>query len=265
MLRQTVRRLGATAQRTARVDFSPCLTVYSPQALRDNLLALQTAKSRDDAVIASVAKVVPTINWAEWEGKVPAEQLNAIKAEHEARKFPAPKVSNKAEAVAKFIAAYTEAIKPVTAGSEGLLKDMTSLKAKLEEDYITMNNWEPEDWARRFPGLIDKIRQRHLVGDITEDDHTAKYLALDSKALAEDVRAGKQISTELPADVKEYYFGGLATEGDFPNTPKDLLSKLNSTVSDDLTPAERSNQAYIRDYGKLWSELFSKIAPAAKA
>ncbi len=56
MLRQTVRRLGATAQRTARVDFTPCLTVYSPQALRDNLQALQAAKSRDDSVIASVAK-----------------------------------------------------------------------------------------------------------------------------------------------------------------------------------------------------------------
>ncbi len=55
---------------------------------------------------------------------------------------------------------------PEVANSANYMKDMQALKTKLQEDFITMHKWEPEDWARRFPGLVDKIRQRVIVGDV---------------------------------------------------------------------------------------------------
>jgi hypothetical protein len=237
------------------------LTVHSPAALRENLSGLSSALARNKGIVASVPETIPTIDWAAWEGKVPADKLAEIKTQYEGMTFPEPVVSGNGAAVASFVEHYSAAISPVTEGSSGLLTDLTNLKAKFQEDLITMDNWEPEDWARRFPGFIDKVRARHLVGDIVEDDHTSKYLEIDSKALAEDVRAGKQINPSMPEDVNEYYFGGIATEGDFPNTPKDLLEKLTAVSDDGLSPQERSNAAYLRDYGDMWNSLFSQIAP----
>jgi hypothetical protein len=238
-----------------------CLTVYSPQALRDNLGTLQGLLNKNKGIVASVPKVIPTINWDEWAATVPAEQLAQIKADYEALTFPAPKESSSGAAVEQFVNSYVEAIAPVTENSAAFLGDMDALKARFQEDYITMADWEPEDWARRFPGLVDKVRARHLVGDITEDDNTTKFIDIDSNALAADVRAGIPINPDLPEDIEEYYFGGVATEGDFPNTPKEFLDAVTQAKGgeEDQSAAERANASYQAQYGGLWSTLFKNL------
>jgi hypothetical protein len=237
-----------------------CLTVYSPQALRDNLGSLQGMLNKNKGIIASTPSVIPTIDWAAWEAKVPAAELAKIKAEYESLTFPAPKPSSQGQIVEDFVNEYVKAIAPVTQNSAAFLGDMDALKAKLEEDYVTMKDWEPEDWARRFPGLVDKARARHLVGDLTEDEHTTKYLETDNAALAADVRAGKPINPEMPEDVNEYYFGGIATEGDFPNTPKEFLDKVSAPAgSGEESAAEKANRSYLAAYGGLWQSFFSKV------
>lgn len=263
MLR-TTNVLRRTLQRTARVDWDACLTVHSPQPLRDNLNSLQSALNKNKATVASIPAVIPTVDWASWEDKVPADQLAEIKANYEALTFPAPQASNNGAVMEDFVAKYSEAIAPVTEGSKHFLADMEALKAKLQEDYVTMKDWEAEDWARRFPGLVDQARARHLVGDLTEDDHTEKYLDTDNAALAQQVKNGEQINPEMPEDVREYYFGGIATEGDFPTTPKDFLDKVKSAPEGGQTPQERADTSYIREYGSIWQNLWGNLKTQAE-
>jgi hypothetical protein len=256
-------RLGFAIRRTARVDWSNCLTNQSPKALRDNFARLDSALSQNRIAISNCAADVPAIDWDSFAAKgVPAETIASLRTKYEALTFPEPQPSANGEHVDAFISAYAARIAPVTEGSQGLLTDLNNLKAKLQEDFITMKDWETEDWARRFPGIVDKVRARHLVGDLTEDEHTTKYMALDNKQITADVQAGKTVDLEMPADVDEYYFGGLNMEGDFPNTPPELLAQLNERTADGVSAEEAINDSFVNNYGDLWNDLFSKISPS---
>jgi len=132
---------------------------------------------------------IPTVDWDSYIAKgVPAEDVAAIRASFEAKTYPEPTQSASVAAVEEFGREYVARLEPNTEKAANLLNDLTGLKKKLEEDFVTMKDWEAEDWARRFPGLVDKIRANHLVGDITNDEHETQYLNLDLKQLAEDVR-----------------------------------------------------------------------------
>jgi hypothetical protein len=225
------------------------------------LAKLDHALTSQKIAISACAAGVPEINWEDWAAKgVPEAKIAELRTAYESLTFPEPQPSNKGEAIDEFISEYSELIAPVTEGSAGLLEDLNNLKAKLQEDFITMKDWEAEDWARRFPGIADKIRQRHLVGDITEDDHTTKYLDIDSKQITADIQAGRSVDLDMPADIDEYYFGGIATEGDFPNTSPELLAKLNVRPADGVSPAEAINQSFLSNYGSTWDKLFTKLA-----
>ena len=50
--------------------------------------------------------VIPTVDWASWEDKVPADQLAEIKANYEALTFPAPQASNNGAVMEDFVAKY---------------------------------------------------------------------------------------------------------------------------------------------------------------
>jgi hypothetical protein len=266
MLRQTCRLTNRFVQgRTARVDWAPALTTASPEVLVENLKALDSAHNRLKGIVSSVPAAVPTIDWAAFEAKgVPAETVAALKKDYEARSYPAPQISSSVAAVDKFVSNYVERMRPITESTETLLGDMANLRSKFQEDFLTLaeQGWSAEDWVRRFPGMADKIRARHLVGDIVEDEHTSQYLNIDAAALAEDVKAGKNISFDMPDDVKEYYFGGLVSENEFPNTPPDVVQRIfKPSTEGGATPRERANNAYIAEFGDLWEPVLTAVAP----
>ena len=64
----------------------------------------------------------------------------------------------------------------------------------------------------------------------------------------------------MPADIEEYYFGGIATEGDFPNTSPELLAKLNVRPAEGVSPQDAINEAFLSNYGSTWDKLFTKLA-----
>jgi len=235
------------------------LTNFTPQSMRDNLASLDSATNRLKAVVASVPANIPSIDWDSYvKAGVPAEQVASIRKTYEAKTYPDSKEVD-TKAVETFASAYAARLAPEVANSANYMKDMQALKTKLQEDFITMHKWEPEDWARRFPGLVDKIRQRVIVGDVIETDDTAAYLKMDLKQITADIKAGKPVDLQLPAEIQEYYFGGINLGNDFPNTDPAYFKTDAADADDHSPPLEKANKKYIKQYGDLWAALLPKI------
>jgi len=63
----------------------------------------------------------------------------------------------------------------------------------------------------------------------------------------------------LPAEIEEYYFGGISQGNDFPTTDPELVSKLVSPQEGDATPQERANATYNKQFGDLWGKLLPNL------
>lgn len=200
------------ARRTARVDWSPCLTVYSPQPLKEALSSLDRKLNVAKGVVASAPPSVPEIDWDSYiEQGVEAEVVNKMKDAYNSKTFSVA-ASSEAASFGEFVKAFQSEMEPLIAQRENEKASLIKTKSDMDEDLLTYGTWSLHDWERKYPGtLLDGWRKNDLDILMPIEEMVAPVGNVDFKGMAAKLKTG-QVVTELdhiPQDSLDYCFGNV--------------------------------------------------------
>lgn len=246
----------AVAQRVARVDWSPCLTAYSPQSLRDALAGLDRRLMLSKTVASNAPSSVPTIDWQSFIDRGLDEDVVAeIKAAHEAKKIPDAEVSPEWSSFENFVAFFKSYAEPKIEAMQEKKGQLLKAKAELQEDFLTQDKWTLADWERAHPGFIQHCKNKDnldLIMPIDELNYPVDNV--DLGAVRDKLKAGEVISevANIPTDAFKYTFGGVknAPIGDYEGPDWD-----NYYDNVQLPGSEEAEAAWQSEWGPVWSKL----------
>lgn len=246
----------AVAQRVARVDWTPCLTAYSPQSLRDALAGLDRRLMLSKAVSSGAPASVPTIDWQSYLDRGIEEEVVAeMKAAYEAKVFPEAAVSSEWTAFESFVAFFKDTAEPKIEQMQEKKQQLIKAKAELQEDFLTQDKWTLADWERAHPGFIQHVKHKDDLDLIMPiDEYNYPIDNIDMAAVRDKLKAGEVISevAAIPDDAFKYTFGGVknAPIGDYEGPDWD-----NYYANVQLPGSKEAEEAWQAEWGPVWSKL----------
>lgn len=245
----------AVAQHNGRVNWSACLSPYSPQPLRDNLNALDARISRANNVVSSAPKSVPEVNWDKYvEAGVEPEVIAELKAEYEGHDFGEPTLGGEWKSVQGFIDHFKQVAQPKIDALQQKKADINAQKAELQEDFLTSKNWTIGDFERKYPGMLQAAHERWMVGEFFADQAMSDGIhAFDVDEVTRQLKAGETPEgiRQIPQSSLEYFFGDFMVEGENGPVKNDFSNWSNL----DLPGSAEADAAWNREWGPVWAKL----------
>jgi len=243
-------------QRSARVDWSPCYTAYSPQALRDALGGLDRRLTASKSITNAAPKSVPEIDFDKYvTAGVDADVVAKLKAAYEAKTFPVANVASEAKGFNSFVDYFKAQVLPKIAEKQETKQLLLKSKAEHQEDFLTKEDWTLFDWERVHPGLVRASqRKKDLDLIFPIDEHTYPLDNIDMGAVRDKLKAGKVVTEldNIPVESFLYTFDTVksAPIGDY--TGPDWANVYDQMVLPGTPQAEKK---WLAEWGPIWGKL----------
>lgn len=255
MLRKGSKLAARTvAKRTGRVDWSNCLTAYTPKTLRDHFTALDGRVARAKNIVNSAPKEIPTIDWAGYEAKgVEPEVIAKMKAAYEAKKFGEPTMGSEWKSIESFISFFKSVAEPEINALQEKKATLQKEWATHQEDFLTSKDWTLHDVERKYPGLLRAAYNRWNVGEYwPQPELTDPVDQFDPVKFKEQIQNGEVPTAILgiPRENLEYTFPVMQPGPDGP-IPNDFSWADNPV----LPGTEEADAAWQEKWGHVWGKL----------